>query len=208
MNAGGEHPLSAIANNLNSWVGKARVILSCRLNVWDIEKNALEEFKTYRTLEFSYDNTPTSNQIHKFISNWFKNISLERGKLLETLLNQPGKERLKDLVRNPLRLALLCRIWQSEEGHLPETKVKLYSQYVEEIYSWKQEILDQAINQEQLNQALGELAKRGIESGESRFRLREKLVREVLEPELFNLALNIGWLNRVGETTEKPKEDV
>lgn len=207
MNAGGENPLSVIANNLNSWVGKARVILSCRLNVWDIEKNALEEFKTYRTLEFSYDNTATSNQIHNFISNWFKNISLEQGKLLETVLNQPGNERLKDLVRNPLRLALLCRIWQSEEGYLPDTKVQLYSQYVKAIYSWKQDLLNQK-QQQLLNQALGELAKRGIESRESRFRLREKLVREVLEPELFNLAFNIGWLNRVGETTEKPKEDV
>ena len=210
MNGVRVNALTAIAKNLTGWVGKARVILTCRLNVWDVKKNALEEFKIYRTLEFNYDNTSTSNQIQKFISNWFQNISPERGNLLETVLNQTGKERLKNLVNNPLRLALLCSIWQSKEGDLPDTKIQLYSKYVEKIYDWKQELLNQK-QREQLNQALGELAIRGIDSRDSRFRLREKLVREVLdkpEQDLFNLALNIGWLNRVGETTEEPKEDV
>ena len=47
--------LTAIASQLTTgWISNARVVLTCRLNVWDAGKNALEKFDTYRTLEFSY----------------------------------------------------------------------------------------------------------------------------------------------------------
>lgn len=44
----------------------------------------------------------------------------------------------QDLVKNPLRLALLCSIWQGCDRGLPETKAGLYQQFVEEVYKWKE----------------------------------------------------------------------
>jgi predicted NACHT family NTPase len=52
---------------------------------------------------------------------------LRTEKRYERSLNEAGKERLKDMVKNPLRLALLCNTWNlwQEQGGLPDTKAKL-----------------------------------------------------------------------------------
>jgi predicted NACHT family NTPase len=65
-------PLQGIANQLTGWVGDARVVLTCRLNVWDAGKNALEAFDTYRNLDFSYGDAQTPDQVGQFIRRWFK----------------------------------------------------------------------------------------------------------------------------------------
>ena len=42
------NPLTAIASQLTTgWISNAWVVLTCRLNVWDAGKNALERFDTY-----------------------------------------------------------------------------------------------------------------------------------------------------------------
>jgi predicted NACHT family NTPase len=66
MSGRSQNVLGDIASQINGWLASARVILTCRLNVWDGEKNALHDFDTYRTLEFSYP-----EQVHLFIENWF-----------------------------------------------------------------------------------------------------------------------------------------
>ncbi|MEC4812306.1 MAG: NACHT domain-containing protein [Scytonema sp. PMC 1069.18] len=206
--------LTAIANQLRSWVTKARVILTCRLNVWDIDRNVTAKFATYRTIGFSYGDDCIPDRVGQFISSWFQHISPNRGKELQAKLNKPGNEQIKDLVKNPLRLELLCQIWQTEEGELPKTKAELYSEFIKAIYVKKQEQFPKIQNEEQqeaLNQALGQLALKAINDRQSRW-LRKNFVREVLgkldDPEgSFQLALNLGLLNRVKET-EKPKEDV
>ncbi len=66
MSGRSQNVLADIASQINGWLASARVILTCRLNVWDGEKNALHTFDTYRTLEFSYP-----EQVHLFIENWF-----------------------------------------------------------------------------------------------------------------------------------------
>ena len=209
INVSTVNPLNIIAQQLTSWVAKARVVVTCRLNIWDTDNNPLERFDTFRTREFT-----TPEQVENFVSNWLKKVSNKSAKQLQMALKQDGRERLQDLVRNPLRLALLCRIWQSQEGALPETKAQLYNQYVEAIYKWELKQLDEALNEqelEELNLVLGQLALQAIDRKDSRFCLRESLVREVLEkphPKLFNLALRLGWINKVGETIEKPKENV
>ncbi|WP_017304093.1 NACHT domain-containing protein [Spirulina subsalsa] len=58
-------PLSNINKFLTGWVKKARVVLTCRLNIWEANPNGLPEFETYRTLDFNQE------QVKDFIVQWF-----------------------------------------------------------------------------------------------------------------------------------------
>jgi hypothetical protein len=58
--------LATIKEQLTDWLVEARVVLTCRLNVWDANvKNTLTGFETYRTLEFKPE------QVEDFIRQWF-----------------------------------------------------------------------------------------------------------------------------------------
>jgi HEAT repeat protein/transcriptional regulator with XRE-family HTH domain/energy-coupling factor transporter ATP-binding protein EcfA2 len=201
----GVAPLQLIANQITGWVADSRVVLTCRLNVWDAGKNALEAFETYRNLDFSYGDTHTPDQVGQYIRRWFKG-NPELAERLRAELDQPGRERIKDAVKNPLRLALLCRSWALGQGGLPKTKAGLYQQFTEALNEWKQDRFPTTSTQRQeLNQALGELAKRAIATEKTKFRLRYRLVCEVLgqpDANLFKLGLQLGWLNQVGVAAE------
>ncbi|WP_017655667.1 NACHT domain-containing protein [Fortiea contorta] len=194
--------LGKIASYLQGWVADATILLTCRLNIWDAGKNALESFDTYRNLNFT-DNDPHhgSNQIGEFIQRWFQNHP-NLGESLQAQLNQVERRRLKHAVQNPLRLALLCRIWGLARGRLPHTKAMLYQQFVEAIYEWKQDRFPTTSTQrQQLNQALGQLALLAIAQEKTKFRLRHRFILEVLgncDDDLWQLALQLGWLNQVG----------
>ncbi|MEA5497868.1 NACHT C-terminal alpha/beta 1 domain-containing protein [Limnoraphis robusta] len=247
MSGRSQNVLADIASQIKGWLASARVILTCRLNVWDGEKNALDDFDTYRTLEFSYP-----EQVHLFIENWFdssqslkgenfdppqppflrgenqRTTTLKRGENgengengkkgeslaveLKRQLEEPDQSRIRDLIKNPLRLALLCRTWQRHRGNLPETQAELYQRFVEDFYIWKgDEFPTTSPQRKRLNQGLGKLALRAIEGEKSRFRLTHRFVCQVLgEPdtELHHLALELGWLNRVGVAAENPDEPV
>jgi energy-coupling factor transporter ATP-binding protein EcfA2 len=193
-------------------LSQARIVLSCRLNLWDGNRNALDTFDTYRTLEFSYP-----QQVEQFIGQWFGALPEVQGEQAERLcaaLKEPGKERIRDLVKNPLRLTLLCFNWYLGEGTLPETKAGLYEQFVADFYEWKREQFPTTAEQRRhLNAALGELAREAIDKEATRFRLRHDFVCEFLgEPDelnsLFQLALQLGWLNKVGVDAENPRKAV
>jgi energy-coupling factor transporter ATP-binding protein EcfA2 len=211
----GEEPLWAISHQLKGWVGQARVVLTCRLNVWEANRNVLaDNFEIYRTLDFSYGDSTTPDRVGEFIGKWF-NKQQNLGQQLRQELDKPGKERIKDLVKNPLRLALLCSTWNSwrDRGGLPDTKAKLYQGFVEKFYEWKsKEFPTDSTQQEQLNQALGELAKLAIDQPASRFRLKHSLVCKVLgkpDQPLYKLAVTqLSWLNKVGLAAESPDETV
>ncbi|UKO96316.1 HEAT repeat domain-containing protein [Nostoc sp. UHCC 0870] len=207
MSASSANPLTEIARQFREGglISQARIVLTCRVNLWDGNVNALDDFDNYRTLDFSYP-----EQVEKFIHKWFATIP-ETGKQLCTALKEPGKERIQDLVKNPLRLTLLCWNWQSGDGKLPDTQAGLYQQFVDDFYKWKKD--EFAINSHQrqeLNVKLGELAKAAIDKEATRFRLRQDFVNRFLgdaddEKSLLNLALNRGWLNCVGiDTNRKP----
>jgi energy-coupling factor transporter ATP-binding protein EcfA2 len=202
----GSNPLATVAAQISSWVASARVVVTCRQNVWDAGKNALEGFDVYRNLDFDYP-----EGVGQFIQCWFARHP-ELGERLLAELAQDGKERIRDTVRNPLRLALLCCAWKNRQGGLPETKAGLYKQFEKALYEWKKEKFHTNSQQRrELKAGLGRLALRGMEQSESRFRLREGLVTEVLgetdEP-LCQLALQLGWLNLVGLAVENPDERV
>lgn len=193
------------------WLKNVRVVLTCRLNVWDAGKNALLDlFDVYRNLDFDYP-----SEVHEFIDKWFATES-ELQQKLKSALEQPGKERIRDMVKNPLRLTLLCYSWQLRQGELPETKAGLYEWFVDAFYEWnkgKVPVKLSSTKRKELNLTLGELAKEAIDQESSRFRLREKFVNQFLgdadhEDYLFYLALQLGWLNRVGIAEENPLENV
>jgi rRNA maturation endonuclease Nob1 len=116
-------------------------------------------------------------------------------------------------VKNPLRLTLLCLAWHIRQGDFTtKTQADLYAQFSEALYEWKRDKFPTTSQQRrELNKALATLALRGMAQDESRFRLRQGLVREVLgetdEP-LCQLALQLGWINRVGVAVERPEEAV
>ncbi|MEQ8537215.1 MAG: NACHT domain-containing protein [Coleofasciculus sp. D1-CHI-01] len=187
--------LATIKEQLTDGLVEARVVLTCRLNVWDANVNGiLAGFETYKTLEFKPE------QVETFIEEWFtKAEESQRGEFLLRKLQEPGKERIRELVRNPLRLSLLCQTAYllPVEEPLPETKAALYDRFTRYFYEWKQEQhLTTRTQRQQLNQALGELAKAGINS-KTRFRLGEDFACKIMGESLFDLACRLGWLNLV-----------
>ncbi|MBN4006958.1 HEAT repeat domain-containing protein [Nostoc sp. LPT] len=201
-------PLTEISQQLTGWVKNALVVLTCRVNVWEANAGALEKFETYRLLNFEYP-----QQVQEFIRRWFHNKDADKGERLWQELDKAERQRIQDLVKNPLRLALLCSTWQGSDKGLPETKAGLYQQFMEEFYKWKENRFPTTEQQqEELNAALGRLAKRAIDQETSRFRLRHKFVREELgdakqQNSLFWLALKLGWLNEVGIAAESATKE-
>ncbi|MEG4984663.1 HEAT repeat domain-containing protein [Microcoleus sp. BR0-C5] len=259
MAAGDGNPLAEIQRQIRTGgcIQRARIVLSCRQNVWDAIGSALDTFDTYRTLEFSYP-----EQVEMFIDKWFSTLAnpqfgtppnpplvrggtredgesidrfgtppnppLVRGgtredestELDETLtpplargaggvlsqqlreaLAASGKERIRDLVKNPLRCSLLCGTWQSLDGDLPDTKAKLYQRFVTTFYQWKKPRLNR-IQQQDLNAALGKLALSGMLNETDRFQLRESVGYRVMGASQFELACRLGWLNLVARDVE------
>lgn len=228
--------LAKIRDELVGWVAEARVVLTCRLNVWDASvNNALPGFETYRTLEFKPE------QVDEFIGEWFAKAEppqppllrgekvehslltgekvehslltgektvpplnkgglggVKRAEKLLAKLKEPNRANIYNLVRSPLRLALLCQtFYLSPDEELPETQAMLYERFIRYFYEWKQEQHSTTRAQrQQLNQVLGELAKAGIES-ESRFRLRESWAIQLMGESGFELGCQLGWLNLV-----------
>ncbi|OAB57490.1 histidine kinase [Phormidium willei BDU 130791] len=210
------------------WVTDARMIVTCRLNLWQANPSQLQGFQTYLTQPFQ------DEQMQEFIRRWFRGLVAagEDVQLAESLwseLQESGKERIKDLCRNPLRLTLLCATWKVKDA-LPETTADLYAGFVESMYEWKgEEFLltdeekaqltneqkDKLIDQikDDLNATLGELAKVSLDGEVSRFRLTHRLVCQYLgkpkaKSSLLSRALKLGWLNEVGVAEENRREKV
>jgi hypothetical protein len=147
------------------------------------------DFQIFRTLDFKQD------QVEAFIREWFDDAAVA-GKLIAAL-DETGKERIKDLAQNPLRLTLLCNIWQREQG-LPDTQAGLYERFVHYVYAWSK-IPDVVEMQLELDRVMGVLAKYGINKPSLRFRFTTRELQEQV-PDLSQRRLlkALGWLNCVG----------
>ncbi|MEG4459207.1 HEAT repeat domain-containing protein [Microcoleus sp. N9_A1] len=130
---------------------------------------------------------------------------------LRAALDEPGKERIKDLARNPLRLFLLCLTWEFGQQKLPDTKAELYEVFVAALYDFKKQAFPTtAAQRTNLNAALRKFARTAIEAGYKSI-LPDWFVSKHLEqphPELFEKAIDLGWLNRVGVDAENPLKSV
>ena len=137
------------------YIDFARVIVTCRLNTWETEHQLFNSFETYRTLPFS------DSDIEDFAGRFFADRA-EKDNLIAQL---EQNQRIKDLVRNPLRLMLLCLAWLQGEGVLPETQAQLYELFVEQFYEFKKDKFPifKTRRSRQLkkliHQALGEISK-------------------------------------------------
>ncbi|MFB2897249.1 HEAT repeat domain-containing protein [Aerosakkonemataceae cyanobacterium BLCC-F50] len=211
--------LARIQEQLTDWVGKARVVLTCRLNVWDAAiSNTLTDFDTYKTLEFEPDD------VDEFICLFFEEASQdekrrnsgnetfwqEQGKRLTRQLKEPGKDNIRRMVRNPLRLSMLCQSWCVPQQELPQTKAALYEQFTTYFFEWKQEefskkqrVLNQR-DKKQIQQALAKLALAAMESV-NRFRIEQDFAIEQMEEVWFKRADELGWLVLVDRDTRTKK---
>lgn len=195
--------LTFLARQLRGWIADAHVVLTCRSNVWDSGKNALDSFTVYCNLSFSNGKGNNGDQVGQFIDRWFQHHS-ELGVRLQQELSDPKRKRIRDAVKNPLRLALLCRTWSLTQGMLPHTTALLYQQFIETIYDWKQDRFPTTPTQrQQLNQALGQVALRALLQPDTRFRLSHSFLHSAFAESLeyMVLALQLGWLNQVGIST-------
>ena len=210
------HALVKIDKDLKEcfWLGEARVVLTCRLNVWHTNdtniNRPLTGFDTYKTQEFKPE------EIDKFILNWFTRAERERlqlGKELQAKLKETGHAKIYELVKNPLRLVLLCQIfYYDNRGELPGTKAALYQRYIDYFYKWKLEkypveLIKSEDLKDKLHQALGRLALAGIGSN-YRFQLPRRLCRQEMGEELFQLACDVGWLVLVEITDRDKNKDI
>lgn len=196
-----------------------RIILSCRLNLWDNEFYTLHDFDVFKTLTFSYP-----DQVELFIHRYFlpydASADQQQGSSLCSQLRQQSNHRVQELVRNPLCLTLLCWNWFHQDGknHLPDTKAGLYSQFVESLYRWesdgkKYKLSVTAQQLKQLTKKIGLLARYCWENESTRFRFPEDLLARYLgdasdEHSFFNLVLSLGWINKIGEDANNERKFV
>jgi HEAT repeat protein len=181
--------LSTIARQIEGWLDRVSIVITCRLNVWQSGKNPLYFFTTYRNQNLQ--------RPQEAIAQWFQNSPLV-GKKLQQQLALPRWKRYQDLFNNPLRLVLLCQIWSGERPSIPNTLSLLYQEFIEAIYNWKQDRFPTSLEERyRLNSVLGELALQGLSQSEPKFRFHRRLVLDLFETrecELFSLACQIGWL--------------
>ncbi|MCC5657420.1 HEAT repeat domain-containing protein [Nostoc sp. XA010] len=198
--------LAKINQELTASLRQARVVLTCRLNVWDAKvNNTLSGFDTYKTQEFKPE------QIDDFIQQWFECANdSQKGEALKAKLKETKHENICKLVKNPLRLSLLCQtFYLDKHGELPETKAALYQRFTRYFYEWKSELFPDLYQsddlKDELHHVLSKLAFAGINSS-ARFRLRRSLARQEMGEKLFKLARDVGWLNLVDRVAESEEE--
>jgi ABC-type dipeptide/oligopeptide/nickel transport system ATPase subunit len=180
--------LREITSHLNpASLGKSRVIVSCRINYWNMDQSALSDFDIYKTLPLKLD------QVQDFIKNLFGN----NAQLLLNDLEQSKYSRLRDLITNLLYLNFLCQTWQPKKGLKDYTKAELIRLFLDKEFDLK--IKDyQEINKPKKRDffhALGRLAKKLIEIGDDSSSYN--LVRQELgesDESFHKLAIYFNWL--------------
>ncbi len=185
-----------------------RVIITSRLNIGDGSSINLAGFETYLTLDFQ------QKQVEEFIQQWFAeadkkdktNLALKKVKRLQSKLKETKNIKIKDLVRNPLSLSLLCQIFYVDDSvELPQTKAQLYRLFTQNFYRWKQEQHPDLIEKDKpvkkLHKALAKLSLAAIEN-KLRFRIKREFARETMGNKMFKLAWDLGWLNLVEKESQ------
>jgi HEAT repeat protein/signal recognition particle GTPase len=211
--------MTALANSqellkLQGWVSKARVIVSCRTNVWDGGSFGNSDYDLFRNQDFAPE------QVQAFIRNWFEQAKNPQvGEFLLGKLAQPEHQRLADLIRNPLRLTLFCLngLAYQEKGGLPETQAALYEAFVEQFYlannaKNQPDLRTDKNQQRELNLVLAELSLWAMTGSSSRFLIRPSELSPELRQKLGGedvnnwLVCRLGWLNCVGVDPQNPQQ--
>ena len=190
--------LRVIYDQIKGWGDRVRVIMTCRVNVWEADP-LFDKFEMYRNLQLAYP-----EQVEQYIDNFFSkpDLSVSSGEVLKQELRE--NDRVQDTVKNPLRLALLCHAFQLDRK-LPDTQAKLYGMFLEAFYKIKKANFD--VEQEALNQALGKLALAALDREQSNYRIDRFIAKEVLGESFFSQAFKLGLLNQIGYVAEDPYQE-
>lgn len=202
---------SRAALSFNGWISKSNMIVTCRTNFDQESLLATHSFERYEILGFN------QRQIKSFIQKWFSESKKpENDKSFSEaskIFLKQADEAIKEIAKNPLRLALLCSAWQSE-GSIPKTSGKLYEQFVSNIYKWRRDASPIYRNKkEALNERLGEISLKAISQDKNRFMLTENYLFPYLgDPidcnSLFNSVLQVGLLKKIGIAADNTEEPV
>lgn len=98
------------------------VVLNCRLNEWEFSTNQFIS-NSWVCRILPYNDTQVCEYIGKRL-----NDNVEKKDLLVRQIN--NHQRLKNLAKNPLCLAMLCFVWEQKQFDLSSiTKAKLYQEF-------------------------------------------------------------------------------
>jgi HEAT repeat protein len=199
---GGED-LAFLAEYRAGWAARSRVILTSRH-----PSEALDNFfQVYRLLPLAYP-----SEVKRFILHWFPRRSLEGesriGDHLWERIETFGPDRLRECFETPLRLSLLCRLWQECHPNFPTTRTGLYRQLTRQFYQWQAEnVMTTGEQQQKIEGCLGQLAR---QTPTAAVPLSHPLVAAAFAeyPSLLALTLRLGWL--IGSETpgKNPQETV
>jgi hypothetical protein len=190
------------------WALNIRVIMTCRINQWETNNhNLANSFEVYHTLDYSYGSTQGEDQVRSFLHKWFDDTQI--ADQIRRELDVAGRERIKNLVKNPLRLTLFCAAWEESNQAFPEVQADLYQMFVNFKYKWNKGKFNKAVAMKSsLNKALGKLAQVGLnrvsqnDVAVRRFRFTETEISETWDEQfddLLSAAKNLGWLLRAGQ---------
>ena len=107
---------------IESWIQFANIVVACRNHVW--RNNSWGGYDAYRILEFE--------NYREYIDKYF-----DGNCDLANRLEKHENSHLRDLVANPLLLAITCFVYK-EGKKLPETRFSLYTQYLNKLL-WRKE---------------------------------------------------------------------
>ncbi|MDB9519315.1 NACHT domain-containing protein [Roseofilum reptotaenium CS-1145] len=192
-----ESPLSLLADQLTDWIAPAQVILTCRSNLWENHPNILEDFEVYKIAGLTHP-----EQINEFVDKWFEYCQnrpsdQDLASALKSQLRTPRKAKFRTILKNPLCLNIFCELWQHNQGNLPDTKTALYKKFTHGFYDRRCSSESDPLEPSEIDSALGALALETLEHQSSQFRLRQMESYNTRKPELFEQAIEVGFLSLV-----------
>ncbi|MDJ1180494.1 CHAT domain-containing protein [Roseofilum sp. BLCC_M91] len=193
-----ESPLSILADQLTDWIAPAHVILTCRSNLWENHPNILEDFEVYRVAGLTHP-----DQINAFVNKWFeycqnRSSGQDLASSLQFQLKTPRKEKFRTILKNPLCLKIFCELWQQNQGKLPDTKTALYRKFTNGFYD--RISLSDPSEPNEIHSALGALAVEALQGKSYQFQLGQMESYKTRKPELFEQAIEVGFLSLVEKT--------
>ncbi len=196
-------PLNLIEKQLKDWTNNLKIIVASRTEIWEKEQGALLlNWQVYRISPLTYP-----KETKAFIEHWFKTTNSQLTSLKENpylidqvwqFLEELPRSEQKKWHTNPLYLALLCRYWQQSSEPSLKTIAQLYQKGVSQYYQWKAGTVSiHTQKREQLNQHLAQLALNTLQEKGTLEQVSESRFESIFqnEPQLGQLALELGWLN-------------
>ncbi len=194
-------PLPFLRQQLQEVRGNPHTLLTCQTFTWKMQPQALSKFDIYQTKSLS-----SQTEMQQFIQQWFHQLDEDLGEKLCHLLQQPDKQHLQTWLTTPLRLSLLCRLWQRKPQTFPQTAATLDQVLVDEFYEWQAETISTTTKQrQQLNQFLANLGLSHRQTEEESPTISQEMIDE--NESLLSLGLQLHWLRRVGIVSKQGKDN-